>query len=157
MKKILKWFGIFFAVLFVIGIVAAIFETDEQAAARELETKQAEEVAAQVKAEKLQAEAEARAAKEAAQAKAKIAKDKEYATSKAVLVTNCQLAIKPQLKNPKSMDIDYRQTALGETSDGQLGVKMYYYAENSFGATPLSIVVCLFDTDGNLVEYKQAQ
>ena len=153
MKKILKWIGI----ILVVCLISTCFETTDQAAAREKQEKKDAVIAAQVESDKLQAETEARAAKEAAQAKAKIAKDKEYATSKAVLVTNCQLAIKPQLKNPKSMDIDYRQTALGETSDGQLGVKMYYYAENSFGATPLSIVVCLFDTDGNLVEYKQAQ
>ena len=78
-------------------------------------------------------------------------------TDKAMLVTYCELAIKPQLKNPKSMKLDWHQTAMAEMSTGQLGVRMYYYAENSFGATPLSIVNCLFDTDGNLLEYKQVQ
>lgn len=52
MKKILKWIAVVFAVLFLIGIIAAIFETDEQKAARELDTKNKEAVAEQVKAEK---------------------------------------------------------------------------------------------------------
>lgn len=154
MKKTLKWIVIVGVIIF---LLSTLFETEDQAAAREVKEKQEELVAAQVEADKLQAKAEKQAAKQKAEAESKAARDRENATSKAVLVTTCQLAIKPQLKNPKSMDIDYRQTALGETSDGQLGVKMYYYAENSFGATPLNVAVCLFDADGNLVEYKQAQ
>lgn len=154
MKKILKWFVIVGVIIF---LLSTLFETEDQAAAREVKEKQEELVAAQVEADKLQAKYEKQAAEQKAEAESKAARDRENATSKAVLVTTCQLAIKPQLKNPKSMDIDYRQTTLGETSDGQLGVKMHYYAENSFGATPLNVAVCLFDADGNLVEYKQAQ
>lgn len=141
----------------IIFLISTLFETEEQAAAREAKEKQEELASAQVEIEKLQTKAEKQAAKQKVEAESKAARDRESATSKATLVTACQLAIKPQLKNPKSMELDYRQTALGETSDGQLGVKMYYYAENSFGATPLNVAVCLFDAGGNLVEYKQAQ
>ena len=157
MKKTLKVLFYVFCSLMVIGILAAIFETDEQAAIRELDTKNKEIAAEQVKAEKLQTKADKESEKAKAEAEVKVANDKKNATSKVVLVTTCQLAIKPQLKNPKSMKLDWHQTAMGEMSTGQLGVRMYYYAENSFGATPLSIVNCLFDTDGNLLEYKQVQ
>lgn len=144
-------------VMVVIGVIGLIFESDEDKAFRvdqELADEQ-DKITAKQKLADMKAEKQATKDKLAADEQA--AKDKKNATSKVMLVTTCQLAIKPQLKNPKSMKLDWHQTAMAEMSTGQLGVRMYYYAENSFGATPLSIVNCLFDTDGNLLEYKQVQ
>lgn len=144
-------------VMVVIGVIGLIFESDEDKAVRvdqELADEQDKITAKQKLADM---KAEKQAAKDKLAADEQAAKDKKNATSKVMLVTTCQLAIKPQLKNPKSMKLDWHQTAMAEMSTGQLGVRMYYYAENSFGATPLSIVNCLFDTDGNLLEYKQVQ
>ena len=81
--------------------------------------------------------------------------EKSSALSDVELITTCQMAIKPQLKNPKSMDLDLRQTAVTKDDEGKALVKMYYYAENGFGATPLSVVNCSLDKDGNLLEYQQ--
>lgn len=83
--------------------------------------------------------------------------EKSSTLSDVELITICQMAIKPQLKNPKSMDLDLRQTAVTKGDDGKALVKMYYYAENGFGATALSVVNCSLDKDGNLLEYQQTK
>lgn len=151
MKKILKWIAVVFAVLFLIGIIAAIFETDEQEAARELDTKNKEAVAEQVKVEKQAARELEKAEREAEKAEKKAAKDRERNTSDVMLVTKCQLAIRPNLKNPKSMDVDMRQSRSFQTANGY-GVNLYYYAQNSFGAMILNTAQCEFNSDGALLK-----
>lgn len=157
MKKILKWFGIFFAVLFVIGIVAAIFETDEQAAARELETKQAEVVAAQVDAEKQQAKADKQAAKDKAEAEKKIVKTRSGipnlgGKSEPELITDCQIDIQNKLSNPRSMDIISSNLKYKKEVNHELWFQ--FYAKNQFNAESKHTAMCEFDNDGNLLSSK---
>lgn len=71
-------------------------------------------------------------------------------TSKAMLVTKCELVLKPQLKNPKSMNVDFSTTKHYSTSTG-FNLEMSYYAENSFGANMINKALCEFDTSGNLI------
>lgn len=71
-------------------------------------------------------------------------------TSKAMLVTKCELVIKPQLKNPKSMNVDFSTTKHYSTSTG-FNLEMSYYAENSFGANMINKALCEFDKSGNLI------
>ena len=144
MKKTLKWVGIFFAVLFAIGIIAAIFETDEQAAARELDTKNKEVAAEQVKADKLQAKADKQAAKEKEEAdkkeqerKAKIVKTRSGipnlgGRSEAELLTDCQIDIQNKLSNPRSMDIIYSNLKYKKELNHELWFQ--FYAKNQFNA-----------------------
>lgn len=64
MKKTLKWIGIIFVVFIAITIIAAIFETDEQAAARKLKSEQDKIASAQVDADKIQVKADIQPVKE---------------------------------------------------------------------------------------------
>lgn len=157
MKKILKWFGIFFAVLFAIGIVAAIFETDEQAAARELETKQAKVVAAQVDAEKQQAKADKQAAKDKAEAEKKIVKTRSGipnlgGKSEPELITDCQIDIQNKLSNPRSMDIISSNLKYKKEVNHELWFQ--FYAKNQFNAESKHTAMCEFDNGGNLLSSK---
>lgn len=70
-------------------------------------------------------------------------------TSKAMLAMRCELAIKPQLKNPKSMDVDFSSTRDYRTDKG-FSLEMSYYADNGFGATMINKALCEFDERGNL-------
>lgn len=96
------------------------------------------------------------AEKEAQKAKEQAEKDRAYNTSKVMLISKCELAVKPTLKNPNSMDVDFNASQDG-LIDGKPAVHMYYYAENSFGATPRAITTCKFDDDGNLLEVVNVQ
>lgn len=68
---------------------------------------------------------------------------------KAMLAMRCELAIKPQLKNPKSMNVDFSATRRYSTTKG-FNLEMSYYAENSFGATMINKALCEFDKRGTL-------
>ena len=164
MKKTLKWVGIFFVVLFAIGIIAAIFETDEQAAARELDTKNKEVAAEQVKADKLQAKADKQAAKDKAEAdkkeqerKAKIIKTRSGipnlgGRSEAELLTDCQIDIQNKLSNPRSMDIVYSDLNYKKEPNHELWFQ--FYAKNQFNAESKHTGMCEFDDDGKLLSSK---
>lgn len=162
MKKTLKWVGIFFAVLFLIGIIAAIFETDEQAAARELENKQAEVAEAQVKAEKLQDKADKQAAKDKEEADKKEQKRKAVKTlsgipnlggrSEAELLTDCQIDIQNKLSNPRSMDIIHSNLKYKKEPNHELWFQ--FYAKNQFNAESKHTGMCEFDDDGKLLSSK---
>lgn len=157
MKKALKWFLIFTAVMVVLGIIAAIFETDEQAAARELETKQAEVAAAQVKAEKLQAKADKQAAKDKAEAERKIVKTRSGipnlgGKSEPELITDCQIDIQNKLSNPRSMDIISSNLKYKKEVNHELWFQ--FYAKNQFNAESKHTAMCEFDNDGNLLSSK---
>lgn len=78
-------------------------------------------------------------------------------TSKLSLISKCQNAVQPTLKNPKSMNVEYIDSATAVMSTGQLGAVMKYYAKNSFGGEVLNTTNCLFDTDGNLLEFADAK
>ncbi|WP_218689117.1 hypothetical protein [Psychrobacter sp. BF1] len=162
MKKILKWFLVFTAVTVLGGIVAAIFETDEQAAARELENKQAEVAAAQVKAGKLQDKADKQAAKD------KVVSDKKEQERKAVktlsgipnlggmseaeLLTDCQVDIQNKLNNPRSMDIIHSNLKYKKEPNHELWFQ--FYVKNQFNAESRHTAMCEFDNDGNLLSSK---
>lgn len=90
------------------------------------------------------------AARKAERASQKEAKSVSEDTSKAMLAMRCELAIKPQLKNPKSMDVDFSATRRYSTSTG-FNLEMSYYAENSFGANMINKALCEFDKSGNLI------
>lgn len=90
------------------------------------------------------------AARKAERASQKEATSVSEDTSKAMLAMRCELAIKPQLKNPKSMDVDFSATRRYSTSTG-FNLEMSYYAENSFGATMINKALCEFDKSGNLI------
>ena len=164
MKKTLKWVGIFFVVLFAIGIIAAIFETDKQAAARELDTKNKEVAAEQVKAEKMQAKADKQAAKEKAEAdkkeqerKAKIVKTRSGipnlgGRSEAELLTDCQIDIQNKLSNPRSMDIIYSNLKYKKEPNHELWFQ--FYAKNQFNAESQHTAMCEFDDSGKLLSSK---
>lgn len=157
MKKTLKWVGIFFAVLFAIGIIAAIFETDEQAAAREAEYKQAEVEKAQVKAEKLQAKADKQTAKDKAEAEKKIVKTRSGipnlgGNSEPELVTACQIAIQDKLSNPRSMDVINSNLKYKKELNHELWFQ--FYAKNQFNAESKHTAMCEFDDNGNLLSSK---
>lgn len=76
-------------------------------------------------------------------------------TDKAMLVTYCELAIKPQLKNPNSFDVDMHTTTVYD-NEGNLLLDMFYYAENSYGATGINEVFCEFTKSGTLINIMPA-
>lgn len=171
MKKILKWVGIVFAILFIIGVIAAIFETDEQAADRELDTKNKEVAAEQVKAEKLQAKADKQAAKEKEEADKKavgktplnslVEDNKPDPTiggkSRMEAFVECQVAIQKQLSNPRSFDVKTREVVHKKYEDGgEHLVGFKFYAKNQFNAESEHMAVCAFDGNGKRLtaEYK---
>lgn len=76
-------------------------------------------------------------------------------TDKAMLVTYCELAIKPQLKNPNSFNVDMHTTTVYD-NEGNLLLDMFYYAENSYGATGINEVFCEFTKSGTLISITPA-
>lgn len=90
------------------------------------------------------------ATRQAERASEKKAKSVANDTSKAMLAMRCELAIKPQLKNPKSMDVDFSATRRYSTNKG-FNLEMSYYAENSFGATMINKALCEFNESGTLI------
>lgn len=90
------------------------------------------------------------AERKAERASQKEAKSLSADTSKAMLVTKCELVIKPQLKNPKSMNVDFSTTKHYSTNTG-FNLEMSYYAENSFGANMINKALCEFDENGTLI------
>ena len=91
------------------------------------------------------------AARKAERASQEEAKSLAADTSKAMLVTKCELVIKPQLKNPNSMNVDFSNTRDYSTSTG-FNLEMSYYAENSFGANMMNKAFCEFDENGTLID-----
>lgn len=73
-------------------------------------------------------------------------------TSKIALLTKCQEATKPMLKNLKSMDINRKNTEYRKLNNGHFKLITHDYAEDRLDANPLIIVDLLFDKDGNLLE-----
>ena len=144
MKKAIKWFLIFTAVMVVLGIIAAIFETDEQAAAREAEHKQAEVEKAQAKAEKLQAKAD----KQAAQEKSEPIDDGRM--SKIELYVECQVKVQNSLKNPRSFDPERRSLKHMVKEDGNQLIGFDFYAANSFGGEEIHQAICEFDKNDKI-------
>lgn len=139
------------------GIVAALFETDEQAAVRELENKQAEVEAAQVKADKLQAKADKQAAKDKADAEKKVIKTRSGipnlgGKSEPELVTLCQIDIQDKLSNPRSMDIINSNLKYKKELNHELWFQ--FYAKNQFNAESKHTAMCEFDNDGILLSSK---
>lgn len=155
--KALKWIGIVFAVLFVIGIIAAIFETDDQAAARELENEQDKISAAQVDADKAQVKVDKQAAKDKADADKKIVKTRSGipnlgGKSEPQLVTDCQIEIQNKLNNPRSMDIIYSGLKYKKEPNHELWFQ--FYAKNQLNAESKHTGMCEFDDNGNLLSSK---
>lgn len=145
MKKTLKWVGIVFALLFVIGIIAAIFETDEQAAAREAKAAQDKIAAAQVDADRLKAKADKQAAKD----KAEVVDDGRM--SKVELYVECQVKVQNSLKSPRSFDPERRSLKYIVKENGNPLIGFDFYAENSFGGEEIHQAVCEFDKNDKIV------
>lgn len=95
--------------------------------------------------------AERSAEREKQEVEERAAKEVVRNTDNAMLAMRCENAIKPQLKNPKSFDIDMHQTQLYD-NDGTLVLDMFYYAENSYGATSINEAFCEFTTSGTLIK-----
>lgn len=157
MKKAIKWFLIFMAVMMALGVILVLLETDEQTAAREAEYKQAEVEKAQVKAEKLQAKADKQAAKDKAEADKKVVKTRSGipnlgGKSEPELVTECQVDIQDKLSNPRSMDVINSNLKYKKELNHELWFQ--FYAKNQFNAESKHTGVCEFDDDGNLLSSK---
>lgn len=155
--KVLKWIGAIFLILFIIGIIATIFETDEQAAAREIKNEQDKIAAAQAKIEKAQVKAEKQAAKDAAEAKEKTVKTRSGipnlgGKSEPVLVTDCQIDIQNKLSNPRSMDIIYSNLKYKKELNHELWFQ--FYAKNQLNAESKHTGMCEFDDNGKLLSSK---
>lgn len=151
MKKLLKWFLIFMALMVIAGIFAAIFETDEQAAARELKNEQDKAKATQIEASKIQAKADKQAEKE----KAVVTRSgipNLGGKSEPELVTDCQIDIQDKLNNPRSMDIVYSDLRYKKEVHHELWFQ--FYAKNQFNAESKHTAMCEFDNDGNLLSSK---
>lgn len=160
MKKTLKWVGIFFAVLFAIGIIAAIFETDEQAAARELKNEQDKIAATPQKAEKA-VEDNAPEPANATPIDTLVADNQPDPTiggkTRMEVLVECQTAIQKQLSNPRSFDVKTREIIHKKYEDGgEHLVGFKFYAKNQFNAESEHMAVCAFDHNGKRLtaEYK---
>lgn len=162
MKKALKWFAILMGVIFVIGFISLIFETDEQAAARELKTEQDKTAAAKVDADKLQAKEDKQAAKDKVVSDKKEQERKVVKTlsgipnlggmSEAELLTDCQVDIQNKLNNPRSMDIIHSNLKYKKEPNHELWFQ--FYVKNQFNAESRHTAMCEFDDDGNLLSSK---
>lgn len=78
-------------------------------------------------------------------------REKERNTSKSMLMTRCQTAIMPTLKNPKSFEIDFGRTEVGKNGDNYV-VNLAFYATNGLNANILSMARCEFDENGNILK-----
>lgn len=150
MKKLLKWFGIIFAVFLGIGALAVALETPEQKAEREA---QAAEEKAQREADK--AEREHLEAQKAAE-KAEKEKQKHLQSLQSELLAYCQIEIKKYLHNKKSMDTDYKTVRIWESDIGTYRVGFEFNATNLYGAEVTHKAVCEFDKDKNLINKEVA-
>jgi len=160
MKKTLKWVGIFFAVIFAIGIIAAIFETDEQAAARELKNEQDKTGTTVQKAEKA-VEDNAPEPANATPIDTLVADNQPDPTiggkTRMEVLVECQTAIQKQLSNPRSFDVKTREIIHKKYEDGgEHLVGFKFYAKNQFNAESEHMAVCAFDHNGKRLtaEYK---
>lgn len=157
MKTAIKWFAIFIGVILLLGIISLIFESDEDKAARESKLEQDKIAADQDKADKLQAKADKQAAKEKAEAGEKVVKTRSGipnlgGKSEPELVTDCQIAIKNKLNNPRSMDIIYSNLKYKKEPNHELWFQ--FYAKNQFNAESKHTGMCEFDDNGNLISSK---
>ncbi|AKI27705.1 hypothetical protein [Moraxella phage Mcat17] len=150
MKKLLKWFGIIFAVFLGIGALAVALETPEQKAEREA---QAAEEKAQREADK--AEREHLEAQKAAE-KAEKEKQKHLQSLQSELLAYCQIEIKKYLHNKKSMDTDYKTVRIWESDIGTYRVGFEFNATNLYGAEVTHKAVCEFDKDKKLINKEVA-
>lgn len=97
--------------------------------------------------------AKERAERIAEKAREEADKEREQKTSKAMLLMWCEEAVKPTLKNPKSMEVDVGASEYGNV-EGKPAVIMHYYAQNGFGATILGKTSCIFSDNGVLEKVK---
>ena len=160
MKKTLKWVGIFFAVIFAIGIIAAIFETDEQAAARELKNERDKTETTVQKAEKTVKDNAPEPAN-ATPIDTLVADNQPDPTiggkTRMEVLVECQTAIQKQLSNPRSFDVKTREIIHKKYEDGgEHLVGFKFYAKNQFNAESEHMAVCAFDHNGKRLtaEYK---
>lgn len=176
MKKLLKWFGIIFAVILGIGVIAVALETPEQKAEREAQAakEKAQREADKAERERLEAEAKAkeeaeRAEKERLEAEAKAKEDAQKAAEKAEkekqkhlrslqseLLAYCQIEIEKYLHNKKSMKTDHRTVIIWESDIGTYRIGFEFNATNLYGAEVTHKAVCEFDKNKNLINKEVA-
>lgn len=156
---------IYLIVAFILLITGFVIGSPTEEQAKQIEMQQAAEEKEKAdkaaakereKAEKQAARDRENAKREAERKERELAEQREYNTSTVVLITNCQLAIQPNLKNPRSMDVDMQRSKVG-TLNGGLGVDLYYYAENSFGGTIMNMAQCEFNNEGVLLRVRSTQ
>lgn len=123
-------------------------EANKAIEAKQAEVEKEEERKKREQIEKEKAKKKAEAEKAKAERKAEVRRKKD--TSKGMLTSKCRMAVEPNLKNPNSMKVDYSKTQVGTLNDG-LGVDLYYYAQNGFGATVINFAQCKFDNNGALI------
>lgn len=155
--KIIKWIGVIFLALVVIGMLVLALESDEDKAARELKNEQDKIAATQVEADKLQAKADKQAAKENAEADKKVVKTRSGipslgGKSEPELVTACQINIQNKLSNPRSMDVINSDLKYKKELNHELWFQ--FYAKNQFNSESKHTAMCEFDDDGNLLSSK---
>lgn len=148
MKKGLKIFGIITLVVFAIGVIALALETPEQRAEREAKAIQIEQQNAQKQALESQDEA---------QKKAEQDEEKHLQSIKIDLMTVCQLAIKKELRNEKSMDVDFHSILIWRADNNNYRVGFKFNADNAFGGSLTHTAVCDFDENQQLLKKEVVQ
>lgn len=84
-----------------------------------------------------------------------VEREDDRQTDKAMLVTKCELAVKTQLRNPQSFNVDMHQTQVYD-HEGKIVLDMFYYADNAYGATSINEVFCDFTYRGTLIDVMHA-
>lgn len=153
--SVIAWF-----VLFILMVNVSNYAGEKNKAAQ---AQAAIDAAAEAEAEKRKSEekamaekrkAEEKAEREAQKALEKLNEERENRLTKASMTTTCKLNLQPNLHNPKSLEVDYGATQQVKIKD-KLGLELYYYATNGFGATIRSRVLCEFDENGYLLKITQ--
>lgn len=148
MKKVLKIFGILTLVMLGIGIAALALETPEQRAEREAKTAQDE-----------QQRVQKQIAKEQSKTKEQVQKNEEahLQSIKIDLMTVCQLAIQKELRNEKSMDVDFHSILIWRADNNNYRVGFKFNADNAFGGSLTHVATCEFDEGQRLIKKEVVQ
>lgn len=165
-----------FAVLWFLGVVMLVEgDSPEGSATQSADVGTSE--SAKVEPSRKERKAAEKAAKEAEKAEKEAAKEAElvkedaqrYSTlidnsttrpilsngwSRMDIYTHCQIIIQNSLKSPKSFDSSIRTVKFIRDEEKEvIGVNFDFYATNSFGAELIHNGTCMYDLDGELLEY----
>lgn len=148
------------AIIIVIGVIAGLFESSDDKAARELKNEQDKIAATPQKAEKA-VEDNASEPANATPIDTLVADNQPDPTiggkTRMEVLVECQTAIQKQLSNPRSFDVKTREIIHKKYEDGgEHLVGFKFYAKNQFNAESEHMAVCAFDHNGKRLtaEYK---